>query len=126
MKSGPQRVVGRCVFTLHSHEKPCRNEDFEEPITVLFGLKSDYDKLHPFGCLAFIHITKKDRHGAMNKATHYGALLGYSVGSDDRIINYRVFDYATHRFVFPSNVTFNDDISAVSYIDSLCIYYIYI
>ena len=76
--------------------------------------------LKPFGCLTFINIPKRDRNGALNKATHYGALImGYVTGSDGRIIGFRVYDYNTNRFVYPSDVTFNDDVPAIPYVASL-------
>ena len=85
----------------------------------MYGRKPDLDKLHPFGCLAFIHISKKDRNGALNTATHHGALMCYATGSDGRIIGYRIYNYDTNRFVYPSDVRFNDDVPAIPYIASL-------
>ena len=55
----------------------------------------------------------------LNKATHYGALLGYATGTDGRIIGYRIYNYDTNRFVYPYNVTFNDDCPAIPYIASI-------
>ena len=95
------------------------NKNNAAPITVLFKRKPDFDKMHPFGCLAFIHIAKQNRNGALNTATHYGALLGYVTGTDGRILGYRVHNYDTNRIVHPHNVTFNDDIPAIPYIASL-------
>ena len=45
--------------------------------------------------------------------------MGYAVGSDCRILSFRVYNYTTHRFAYPANVTFNDDVPAIPYISSL-------
>ena len=119
---GPRTWWGEAALhtcVTKNHMSCLSNPDNASPITVLFGRKPDYAKLHPFGCLAFIHIPKGNRHGALNMATHYGALMGYATGSDCRILGYRIYNYTTHRFVYPSDVTFNDDIPAVPYISSL-------
>ena len=105
--------------TTTNHTCSLSNSDNLAPITLMYGRKPDYSKLHPFGCLAFIHIEKKNRHGVLAKATHHGALMGYATGSDGRIISYRIYNYDTNRFSYPYNVTFNDDIPAVPYIASL-------
>ena len=58
-------------------------------------------------------------YGALNAATHYGALMGYATGTNGRIVSYRIYNYDTNRFVYPYNVTFNDDIPAVPYVASI-------
>ena len=45
--------------------------------------------------------------------------MGYATGSDGRIISYRIYNYDTNRFVYPYDVTFNDDVPAIPYIASL-------
>ena len=105
--------------TTSNHTCSLSNENGMPPITLMYGRKPDFSKLHPFGCLAFIHIEKKARNGVLNKATHYGALMGYATGSDGRIISYRIYNYDTNRFVYPYDVTFNDDVPAIPYIASL-------
>ena len=102
-----------------NHVTSLSNPGKAAPITVMYGRKPDFAKMHPFGCLAFIHITKKARNGALNKATHYGVLLGYATGSDGRIVSYRVYNYDTNRFVYPADVTFNPDCPAIPYIASI-------
>lgn len=67
------------------------------PITAMYGRRPDFNKMHPFGCLAFINISKKNRNGALNSATHHGTLLGYATGSDGRIISYRIYDYERYK-----------------------------
>ena len=95
------------------------NPDNKAPITVLYGREPDLDKMYPFGCLAFIHVTRKMRNGALNKATQYGMLLGYATGSDGRILGFRVYNYDTNRFGHPADVTFNPDCPAIPYIASV-------
>jgi len=105
--------------TTMNHTCSLSNTENLAPITLMYGRKPDYSKLHPFGCLAFIHLDKKNRHGVLAKATHYGALMGYATGSDGRIVSYRIYNYDTNRFCYPYNVTFNDDVPAIPYIASL-------
>jgi hypothetical protein len=101
------------------HITSLANPEKAAPITVLYGRKPDFDKMQPFGCLAFINVSKRDRTGALNKSAHYGMLLGYATGSDGRIMGYRVYNYDTNRFVYPADVTFNPDCPAIPYIASL-------
>ena len=76
--------------TTTNHLCSLANPGKAAPTTVLHGRQSDFKKLQPFGCLAFIHVEKKSRNGALNKSAHYGVLLGYyATGSDGRII-YRI------------------------------------
>ena len=46
--------------TTVNHTCSLSNSESSAPITLMYGRKPDFDKLHPFGCLAFIHIDKKD------------------------------------------------------------------
>ena len=103
----------------HNHTCSLNHPEKLAPITVMYGRKPDLDKLHPFGCLAFIHLDKKSRKGVLNTSTQHGALMGYATGSDGRIVSYRVYNYDTGRFCYPFNVTFNDDVPAIPYIASL-------
>ena len=105
--------------TTTCHLTSLANPGKKAPITVLYGRKPDFDKMHPFGCLAFIHVPKKSRNGALNTATQYGMLLGYATGSDGRIISYRVYNFDTNRYVYPADVTFNPDCPAIPYIASI-------
>ena len=101
------------------HMPSVANPGKAAPITLVYGRKPNFSKLHPFGCLAFIHVSKKDRNGALNKSIHFGMLLGYATASDGHIISYRVYNYSTNRFGYPADVTFNPDCSAIPYIASL-------
>ena len=118
----PRQWFGEAyMHTCVAHNHTCRaaNPDGAAPITVMYGRRPDINKLKPFGCLAFIHVPAKSRKGKLNKAAHHGALMGYVIGSDGRILAYRVYDFDTASFKHPYDVKFNVDVPAVPYIASL-------
>ena len=77
---------------------------------------SQLSKLRPFGCLAFMLVKVKDRHGKLNPASSCGFLAGYGTTPDGTINGYRVMNFRTQRFTTKCNVKCNARLPALRYI----------
>lgn len=74
----------------------------ETPYHKWYGRQPHLKHLKPFGCLAYRHVRKVDRHGKFNAVSHMGVLLGVS----DENHNYEILDMETNKIYISHDVTF--------------------
>lgn len=73
------------------------------PYEAWYGKKPDVSRMHPFGTIAYNHITDV-RRTKFNQKSEKTLFVGYCEDSE----NYRLYDPEKHRVIFARNVKFVD------------------
>jgi hypothetical protein len=73
------------------------------PFESWYKIKPDVNKLRVFGCDAYVHVQKEDRHKMEDKAKK-GIFIGYELNR----MAYQVFDPNTERIIISRDVDFDE------------------
>ncbi|KAK2354222.1 coiled-coil domain-containing protein [Trifolium repens] len=78
--------------------------EFDSPFFRLFKIQPDYNDLHTFGCVCFVHLPPFERH-KLGAQSVQCAFMGYSHSHKGFVC----YDVSNRRFRISRNVTFFDD-----------------
>ena len=78
--------------------------NFASPYSILFGVIPEYDSLHVFGCVCFVHLPSTERNKLSTQAARC-AFLGYSNSHKGFVC----YDANAHKIRISRNVIFFDN-----------------
>ena len=101
------KILGRCCRYCCLSNKQSAFKFLGQwiPEEAKIGKKVNYSFLKPFGCEAFLHISKENRTKLEEKSNKC-TFIGYGVND----FGYRLYDYENHKIIRSRDVIFNEKV----------------